>query len=142
MRTIHRALLSLLKLATPFVAAAILILAASDGHAQMGKGFQNSATLTDSDIAMVRKLVREDLVSKPYGTTLSWNNPQSQNSGKVTLLDRFSSKGRGCVRVRYFIDPGPKQPASAQPTTYVITSCKLPDGTWKQDNAAKPDTAK
>jgi surface antigen len=129
-------------LTTPIVAAAILIFAASGGHAQMGKGFQNSATLTDSDIAMIRKLVREDLAGKPNGTTLSWNNPKSQNSGKVTLLDKFPSQGRGCLRVRYFIDPGPQQPASAQPSTYVITSCKLPDGTWKQDNGAKPDKAK
>jgi surface antigen len=129
-------------LTMPIVAMAILIFAASDGYAQMGKGFQTSATLTGSDIAMIRKLVRENLAGKPLGTTLSWSNPESQNSGKVTLLDKFPSQGRGCVRVRYFIDPGPKEPASAQPSTYVITTCKLPDGTWKQDNDAKPDKAK
>lgn len=142
MRIIDRVLLPLLKLTTPLAAVAILMFVASDAHAQMGAGFRTSATLTGSDIAMIRKLVREDLAGKPKGTTLPWKNPQSQNSGTVTLLDRFPSTGRDCLRVRYVVNPGPNQPASDQPSTYVITSCKLPDGTWKQDNSAKPDKPK
>jgi surface antigen len=95
--------------------------------------------LSQSDIAMVRKLVREDLTGKPKGTTLSWNNPDSTNSGTVTLLDQFPSKGRDCRKVRYIINPGPKQPASSQPANYTLTSCKYADGSWKLDNSATRD---
>ena len=135
MRTVDRVVL-------PLIAASVLLLWSLGAHAQMGQGFWTSATLTKSDIALIRKTVRKDLLGKPKGTSLPWKNPDSGNSGKVTLLDSFPSKGRTCERVRYFIDPGPNQPSTAQPTTYVITSCKLPDGSWKQDNAAQPDKAK
>jgi len=135
MRTIDRALLAL-------VAVSALLLWSLDARAQMGQGFWTSATLTKSDIKLIRKLVRNDLIKQPKGTSLPWKNPDSGNSGKVTLLDTFPSKGRTCERVQYYIDPGPNQPATAQPSTYVITSCKLPDGTWQQDNSARPDKAK
>jgi len=137
MRFMNR--LSFPKLAALPIAAAALLLASAEGHAQMGQGFWTSATLTKSDIKVIRKIVRKDLLGKPKGTTLPWNNPDSGNSGKVTLLDSFPSKGRTCEKVRYYIDPGRNQPASAQPSTYVITSCKLADGTWQQDNAAQAD---
>ena len=132
MRTIDRALLTL-------VAAAMLLVWSLDARAQMGQGFWTSATLTKSDIKMIRKIVRKDLIKQPKGTTLPWKNPDSGNSGKLTLVDSFPSKGRACARVQYYIDPGPNQPASAQPSTYAITSCKYADGTWKQDNSAQPD---
>jgi len=135
MRTIDRALLALL-------AASALLVWSLDARAQMGQGFWTSATLTKSDIKLIRKIVRKDLVGKPKGTSLPWKNPDSGNSGKVTLLDSFPSQGRACERVRYYIDPGPNQPSSAQPSTYVITSCKLSNGDWVQDNAAQPDKAK
>jgi len=142
MRLINRLPRPLTTLAALPVAVAILLLAFTGAHAQFGQGFRTSATLTKSDIKLIRKIVRKDLVGKPKGTSLPWKNPDSGNSGKVTLLDSFPSEGRACSRVRYFIDPGPNQPAAAQPTTYVITSCKYADGSWKQDNGAQPDKPK
>jgi surface antigen len=120
------------------IAATMLLLAPVGAMAQYGD-FQTSPNLTHKDIKIVRKLVREDLTGKPKGTTLSWGNPNSQNSGTVTLLAEFPSQGRDCRRVRYVIKPGAKQPPSVQPATYVLTSCHLPDGTWKLDNQARPD---
>jgi len=140
MRSIDR--LPLPRFAVLPVAAAALLLAATASHAQFGQGFWTSANLTKSDIKVIRKIVRGELAGKPNGTTLPWKNPDSGNSGKVTLLNSFPSKGRACEKVQYYIDPGPNQPASAQPSTYVITSCKLANGTWQQDNAAQPDKPK
>ena len=119
-------------------AAIVLLLAPIRAPAQYGN-FQTSTVPTGKDVKIMRKLVREDLTGKPKGTTLPWSNPVSHNSGTVTLLAEFPSKGRDCRRAKYLINPGPNQPASAQPTTYVLTSCHLPDGTWKIDNQAQPD---
>ena len=119
-------------------AAAMLLLAPIGAGAQYGN-FQTSPNLTHKDVKILRKLVREDLTGKPNGTTLPWRNPASQNSGTVTLLDRFPSQGRDCRRVQYVINPGPTQPASVQRATYVLTSCHLSNGSWRLDNQAQPD---
>jgi hypothetical protein len=108
--------------------------------AQYGRTFRTTIKLTSTDLAIVRKIVREDFTGKPNGTMMSWRNPESGNSGTLTLLDRFPSSGRDCRRVKYFIQPGPKQPASVIPATYVLTSCRLADGSWKLDDQAKPDS--
>ncbi len=121
------------------ILAAALLLMTAPGWAQLGKSFRTAPKLTSTDIAMVRKLVREDLTGKPKGTTLSWSNPDSTNSGTVTLLNTFTSQGRDCRRVRYTVKPGVKQPADVKPATYGLTSCRLADGSWKVDNNAKPD---
>lgn len=110
-----------------------------EASAQYGRTFRTTIKLTGSDIGIVRKIVREDLTGKPNGTTVAWSNPETQNSGTVTLLNRFNSEGRDCRRVRYLINPGPQQPPSVIAATYVLTSCRLPDGTWKLDNSAQSD---
>lgn len=114
------------------------LIAPPQAFAQYGKAFRNSPKLTKSDITIVRKLVREDLTGKSKGTTLSWNNAASGNSGTVTLLADFRSQGRDCRRVGYVVKSAPRQ-AAASSSTYELTSCHLPDGTWKIDSAAKPD---
>lgn len=119
-------------------AAALLVLTRAEGLAQHGRAFETFPGLTATDIAIVQKLVREDLTGKPKGTTLPWSNPETENSGSVTLIARFPSRGRDCRRVRYLVKPGPRQ-ASADAGTYVLTSCRLSDGTWQLDSQAKPD---
>jgi surface antigen len=117
----------------------LLLLWPVDASAQYGRTFRTTIKLTRSDIVIIRKIVREDLTGRPNGTTLAWSNPESQNSGTVTLLSRFNSQRRDCRRVRYFINPGPQQPPSVISATYVLTTCRLPDGTWQLDNQAQPD---
>jgi surface antigen len=122
------------------IVAALPLLVPLEGHAQFGgQQFRTAPKLTQRDLAMIRKLVREDLPGKPNGTTLSWNNPDSSNSGTVTLLATFRSQGRHCLRVRYFIKPGPNQPSGVRSNTYVLNNCRLADGSWKLDSQAKPD---
>ena len=124
------------------VAALVSLLAPVEGFAQYGKVPRSMVKLSSSDLEIIRKLVRQDLTGKPKGTTLPWSNPQSQNSGSVTLLDSFPSQGRECRRVRYEVKPGPTQAPTVIPATYVLTNCRLADGTWKMDSQAKPDRAK
>lgn len=134
MRRFAQALSKHLPLA--IMAAAALSLMPVDGFAQYGNAFKLAPHLTKQDIAIMRKTVREGLEGKPNGTTLPWNNPKSHRYGTVTLINRFPSQGRDCRRVRYVINPGSNAEVR---TTYALTSCHLADGTWKIDNAAKPD---
>jgi surface antigen len=137
MRGFHRYL-------PPLIAALPLLAAAPpSGLAQIyGQSFNDSATLTQSDITIVRKLVREGLTGKPNGTTLPWNNPQTSNSGTVTLLQTFpSSGGKQCRRVKYHVVDGGKNSLGIRPADYVLTNCLLPDGTWRLVAGAQPDTS-
>jgi 17 kDa outer membrane surface antigen len=121
---------------------ALLLVWQTSASAQYGRTFRSSIKLTSSDLVIIRKIVREDFTAKPNGTTLPWSNPESQNSGTVTLLNRFNSEGRDCRRVRYLVNPGPQQPPSVISATYVLTSCRLADGSWRLDNSAQPDASR
>lgn len=134
-----RALTRIVPSLFPLVALTIALLALPpDGIAQLGKAMWSFPKLSSTDLAMIRKIVREDFTTSPKGTMKSWNNPESTNSGTVTLLDRFTSIGRDCRRVQYFIKPGPKQPNNVIQGSYVMTSCHMPDGSWKIDDSARP----
>ena len=140
MRRLVSALPELRQALLPLMAAA-LPLTPMEASAQYGRAFRTAPALTRTDIAIIRKLVRQEFTGKPNGTTLSWNNPESENSGTVTLLDSFESQGRDCRRVRYLVNPGPRQRASVRSASYVLTSCRLPDGTWQIDNQAKGEAS-
>jgi surface antigen len=121
-------------------AIALTVLFAGPASAQLSaQHFRGQPKLTKSDLAIVRHLVRVELAGKPYGTQLSWDNPESTNSGTVRLLDRFASRGRNCSRVEYVIKPGPKQPSATTTNTYVLNNCQLQSGAWQIDSQAKPD---
>lgn len=119
-----------------------LLLQTQSGVAQLGKPqFRSMPKLTQSDLGILRKLVREDLATKPIATTLAWNNAESSNSGTVTLVDRFVSSGRNCLRVKYEILPGVKATQSEKPNTYLLNNCRSADGSWHVDSSARPDNA-
>jgi surface antigen len=120
-------------------ALALLCAVPVSAIAQYGSTFHDTPTLTQNDINIVRKLVRQDLTGKPNGTVLDWNNPETTNSGTVTLLRTFPSNGRDCRSVRYFIKPGSKGPSGTRPATYDLTSCRTAAGAWQIDNSAQPD---
>lgn len=124
------------------IAGALLPLWPVGASAQYGRTFRTTVKLTSTDLAIIRKIVREDFTTAPNGTTTPWSNPESRNSGQLTLLARFQSQGRDCRRVKYLVVPGPSQPPSVISATYVLTSCRLADGAWKLDNNAKPDATR
>jgi surface antigen len=126
----------------PVVAATVmtLLILSQDASAQLGRPqFRSMPKLTETDLTMARKLVREDLATRPTGTTLSWSNPESSNSGTVTLVARFVSRGRDCLRVRYNISPGVKATADEKPNSYILNNCRSADGSWHLDSGARPD---
>lgn len=126
----------------PIVAAVAmtLLILPQNGFAQLGRPqFRSMPKLTQTDVRIARKLVREDLATHPPGTTLSWSNPESSNSGTVTLVARFVSRGRECLRVKYGISPGIKANANEKPNSYLLNSCRNADGSWQLDSGARPD---
>lgn len=64
--------------------------------------------------------------SAPLGQTISWNNPQSGNSGTYTpLRDGQMNNGAYCREYQQTIYVGGQQ------QTATGTACQQPDGTWK-----------
>ena len=122
-----------------FCAIVLAVLSPDPGSAQLGQRFRTQPKLTPSDLEIIRHLVRVELDGKPNGTQLSWDNPESTNSGTVRLLQTFASRGRHCRRVEYMIKPGPKQPSATSTNTYVLNNCQLLTGAWQIDSQAKPD---
>lgn len=82
--------------------------------------------VTPEDAEMIRQLTRVEMSGKPVGTALAWNNPQTQNYGTVTLLERFEKDGRECRTVQHFIQIR----GEAKPWTGNVTLCLQPDGRW------------
>ncbi len=64
--------------------------------------------------------------SAPIGETITWNNPQSGNSGSVTpVRDGTSSSGRYCREFQQTITVGGETEQG-----YGV-ACRQPDGTWR-----------
>jgi len=62
----------------------------------------------------------------PLGETITWNNPESGNSGAVTpVQDGYSSAGRYCREYQQTIYVG------GQEQTAYGTACQQPDGSWE-----------
>jgi len=67
-----------------------------------------------------------DAHKAPVGETISWNNPESGNSGAVTpVRDGYSSVGRYCREYQQRITVG------GQDQTAYGTACQQPDGSWE-----------
>ena len=100
-------------------------------HAQLNPygGLAFEPELTSDDLRMV--LLSGDAVnqipSPTSGETRAWNNPQSGNSGAVTLESAFRTNDMSCHRLRYSITMSGQE----TPQTYFLTWCQTPTGDWK-----------
>lgn len=66
----------------------------------------------------------------PIGETVSWNNPESGNSGSYTVTrDGTSSSGRYCREYQQTIFVGGKEQDAYG------TACQQPDGSWEIVNS-------
>ncbi len=64
--------------------------------------------------------------SSTIGDTITWNNPESGNSGSVTpVRDGYSSAGRYCREYQQTIIVGGKEQSGYG------TACQSPDGSWE-----------
>ena len=61
------------------------------------------------------------------GTSDTWSNPRSGNSGTVTVLQSFERQGNACRKLRYDIRLRQRK----NPSSYTLSWCHLPDGSWK-----------
>ena len=97
-------------------------------QAQLLPTWETQIVLTQQDLAMIHATVTKKVHGKPLGTTASWNDPVSANSGTIRLLKKLVQQHQQCEEIEYTI-------RSAGPPTYTehyhLTSCRQPDGTWK-----------
>jgi surface antigen len=117
-------------MSTP-IRAAILsatLIACLPAQAQYLLGLETNIELTKQDLVIIRHTVREQVHGKPVGTTAKWNNPESQNSGKITLLNKFMRNGQQCETLDYRLTTM-RRPAG--PEHYTLSSCLQPDGHWR-----------
>jgi surface antigen len=77
---------------------------------------------------MIRGTVTNQVHGKPVGTTASWSNPASGNSGVIKLGKKLARKNQQCEEIEYTVRSG-GPPVYAE--HYHFTSCLQPDGTWK-----------
>lgn len=60
--------------------------------------------VTKADVEMMREAARAGMDGQPEGTVNTWSNPQSRNSGEVTLVRRFQEDGRECRILRHVVN--------------------------------------
>src|SRR6516165_6295882 len=101
-----------------FVVAA---LASPVAQAQLlGPSFESNITLTREDLDMLRQTVTQQIHGKPVGTTATWSNPTSKNSGTIKLLKKFTARNMRCETLGYALMT---TAAAASPEHYELNSC-------------------
>ena len=106
--------------------AALMI--AGTVRAQLLPAWETNITLTQQDLDMIHSAVTNQVHGKAMGTTASWSNPESGNSGSVTLTKKLMKSGQQCEDIEYTVRSG-RTPVYIE--HYHFTSCLQPDGTWK-----------
>jgi hypothetical protein len=109
-------------------ASIALVLLASAAQAQgLTKLWRDQTPLTAQDRDAILGAVQQ-IHGRPPGTAATWSNAPEGHTGTVTLLDKSTRQNMPCERIQYDI----REPQSTrQQGFYVLTSCQLPDGTWK-----------
>src|ERR1700730_542256 len=104
-------------------------LASAAAQAQLlGPAFESGITLTQEDLNIMRQTVNQQIHGKPVGTTASWANPNSKNSGTIKLLKKFNARNMRCETIGYTLMT---TAAKVEPEHYEFNSCLQPDGSWK-----------
>lgn len=112
-----------------YVLPIALSLAAMPAHAltPLGWSWETYVTLTSGDIDAIKTTLATQVHGRQPGTVATWQNPQSGNSGSITLLNISSRERRRCELIEYRLVPPNRTPSDR----FVLTSCVQPDGTWK-----------
>jgi hypothetical protein len=113
-----------------WVVACILALSVQTAKAQMmfGRQWETAVALSQADMDMIKATLARQIHDKAVGTSASWSNPASGNSGTITLVKTFVRNGLRCEQIDYrLVSSGAGRPYD----DYTLTSCQLADGTWK-----------
>jgi surface antigen len=100
----------------------------ASAQAQLLPTWETHIVLSQQDLDMIRGAVTQRVHGKPLGTTVSWSNPASGNSGSIKLVKKLVRKDQQCEELEYTVRSG-GQPIYTE--HYHFTSCLQPDGTWK-----------
>jgi hypothetical protein len=76
----------------------------------LGFGLETNVELTKQDLDIIGHTVNEQVHGKPVGSTAKWSNPESQNSGKIALVRKFTRNGQQCETDPRMTARGPLQP--------------------------------
>jgi len=88
-------------------------------------GSEIGASLDKADMAYAQE-ANQTAHSAPVGETVTWNNPDSGNSGSVTpTRDGYSSAGRYCREYQQTVTVGGRE------ETAYGQACQQPDGDWE-----------
>lgn len=88
-------------------------------------GSEIGASLDKADMAYAQQ-AQSKAYSAPVGEAITWNNPQSGNSGTITpVRDGYASSGRYCREYQQDIVVGGKKQSGYG------TACQKPDGSWE-----------
>ena len=108
--------------------AIVFGLVAGSAEAQLFPTWETHITLTQQDLDMIHNAVTNEVHGKPIGTTASWSNPASGNSGSIKLVKKLVLNRQQCEEIEYTArTKGP--PIYTE--HYHFTSCLQLDGTWK-----------
>jgi surface antigen len=107
----------------------VTLMASLSARAQlMGLGFESNISLKQDDINLIHQTVDQQVHGKPVGTTASWRNPSTGNSGTIKLLRKFKVRNMHCEAVGYTLMTSA---GAFPPEHYELDSCLQPDGTWR-----------
>ena len=68
------------------------------------------------------------LETAPSGTPVTWNNPDTGNSGAITPVRTFRDQGTYCREYQQTVT------IDGQPQRSYGTACRQPDGSWQSVN--------
>ncbi len=89
-------------------------------------GNEIGKSLDKADQAYAERNAQQTLETAPTGTTATWVNPDSGNSGSVTPTATYqSASGEYCREYQQTITVGGEQQSAYG------TACRQPDGSWK-----------
>ena len=90
-----------------------------DGNSKVEHG------LTEKDTEIIRAKALEILNSGRAGESLNWDNPESQNKGKITLLKKYTEENQECCQLVLETRVKGKKAQDAK-----VDVCRQSDGSW------------
>ena len=111
-----------------FAAFVAGLMIAGVAHAQLLPTWETNITPTQQDLDMIHAAVTNQIHGKPMGTTASWSNPASGNSGSIKLVKKLARNNQRCEDIAYTVRSGGTPVYTEH---YHFISCLQPDGTWK-----------
>src|SRR5271166_6806495 len=87
----------------PRVAGFVVVASA---EAQLLLTWETNITLTEQDLDVIHSAVTNQVHRKPAGTTATWSNPATRNSGVIKLVKNFVQRNQQCEEIEYAIRSG------------------------------------